>query len=270
MHKWWFTGYVWLLVALPSFPSTPMTIDTLSANRTPAAEILASDTDPDLTAIGRRFARESACRNGELTTAESELIACVCLATQQALPQLHLRAREALRAGVTPETLQEALYMCAPFIGWPRTLQAVAVLRDVFAETGIALPLSSRTTCPEAERHARGAALQQPLYGDEIRDAFAALPDGMGVQVADLLTETCFGDFYTRDGLDVPTRELLSLVILTTLGAERQITAHTAGNLRAGNDRSKLCAALIECLPLIGFPAVLNALRIVMSVEHTA
>lgn len=55
-------------------------------------------------------------------------------------------------------------------------------------------------------------------------------------------------------------------MLLTTLGAERQIAAHTAGNLRAGNDRATLCAALIQCLPYAGFPAVLNALRIVQSV----
>ena len=265
MRRWWLTGGVWLLCALPCFSRTTMLNDMPDTCRM-TVETHPAVSDPELTAIDRRFVREAACRHNELTPVQSKLIACVCLTGLQALPQLRDQAREALRAGVSPEQLREAIYLCAPFIGFPRTEQAVATLNEVFAEAGLPLPLPSQATVAEADRHSRGAAIQQPLYGNEIRDAFAGLPDGMGARVADLLTEVCFGDFYTRGGLDVPTRELLSLVLLTTLGAERQIAAHTAGNLRAGNDRATLCAALIQCLPYAGFPAVLNALRIVKSV----
>lgn len=40
----------------------------------------------------------------------------------------------------------------------------------------------------------------------------------MNDTVQNFLTEMCFGDFYTRKGLDVKTRELLSLCVLATIG----------------------------------------------------
>ena len=110
-------------------------------------------------------------------------------------------------------------------------------------------------------------SIQTPLYGTEIRDALNSLPQGMGEDVSRFLTEVCFGDFYTRNTLDIKTRELLSICILATLGAGNQIYSHTIGNLRAGNNKETLYAAMIQCLPYIGFPNALNAINIIKAVD---
>ena len=94
------------------------------------------------------------------------------------------------------------------------------------------------------------------------------LPAGMDESVPRFLTEMCFGDFYTRNGLDVKTRELLMLCVLTTLGADKQIASHAIGNIRAGNDKETLYAAIIQCLPYIGFPLALNAINIIKSIQY--
>ena len=219
--------------------------------------------DPELMEILQKFIFGEVFRTGALSMRQRETITCVCLATMQTLPQLKAHAGAALNVGVTPLELREAVYLCAPFIGFPRTLNAIATVDELFAERGIALPLARQTTTTEEYRHDRGREIQQPLYGDEIREALQGLPDGLGGAAADFLTEVCFGDFYTRGTLDVPTRELLALCILVTMGAEQQIAAHVAGNLKAGNSRETLCAAMIQCLPYIGFPNALNALKII-------
>jgi alkylhydroperoxidase/carboxymuconolactone decarboxylase family protein YurZ len=78
------------------------------------------------------------------------------------------------------------------------------------------------------------------------------------------LSAMCFGDFYTRSGLDVKTRELLTLCILSTLGGcESQVKAHVQGNLDVGNDKEMMIEAITQCLPYIGFPRTLNALNCV-------
>src|SRR6185503_2755977 len=101
-----------------------------------------------------------------------------------------------------------------------------------------------------------------PLYGDEIRDHLAGLPDDLRGVVPRLLTEFCFGDFYTRSGLDLALRELLVLCVLAALGgAEFQVRGHAAGNLKAGNSVEVQAAAIIHCLPYIGFPRAINAIR---------
>jgi 4-carboxymuconolactone decarboxylase len=179
------------------------------------------------------------------------------------LSQLAAHTSAALNVGVTP-VVREAVYECAPFIGFPATLNAMATVNDVFRDRGIELPLPSQATVGEADRYDQGRAIQFPIYGDEIRDNLAALPDGLGDALARFLTEFCFGDFSTRTGLDLARRELLVLCLLATLGGtEAQLRAHALGNIKVGNDRARQVTALIRCFPYIGFPRALNAIRIV-------
>ena len=144
----------------------------------------------------------------------------------------------------------------------PKMLNGVAVINEVFADRGISLPLAAQATVAEHERFERGRAIQHPLYGDAIRDNLAALPEDLRGAVPRLLTEFCFGDFYTRSGLDIARRELLVLCLLAALGgADVQLRGHAAGNLKAGNSVRLQTAAMIHCLPYIGFPRALNAIR---------
>ena len=74
----------------------------------------------------------------------------------------------------------------------------------------------------------------------------------------------CFGDFYTRDGLNDNERELITFVFIATLGGcENQLRAHTQANVDLGNGKEKLISALTVIMPYIGFPRMLNALSIV-------
>lgn len=217
--------------------------------------------DPELMDILQKFIFGEVFATGELSMKQRELITCVCLATMQTLPQLEAHAGAALNVGVSPLELREAMYQCAPFVGFPRVLNAVERINRVLTSRGIALPLDKQGQVDEEERHAEGAKIQMPLYGDEIRQDMRSLPAGMGDAVSDFLTEVCFGDFYTRGALDVPTRELLSLCVLATLGATPQLEAHVAGCIKAGLTKDTLYAAMIQCLPYIGFPGALNAIR---------
>jgi 4-carboxymuconolactone decarboxylase len=81
------------------------------------------------------------------------------------------------------------------------------------------------------------------------------------------LSANCFGDNYTRTGIDVPTRELLTFSMLVALGGcEAQVKGHVAANLNVGNDRAKLIDVVTQLLPFIGYPRTLNALRVVNEV----
>ena len=57
------------------------------------------------------------------------------------------------------------------------------------------------------------------------------------------------------------------LAVLAALGADTQIKAHVIGNLKAGNKKEDLYAAMIQCLPYIGFPAAFNAINMIKSIE---
>lgn len=198
---------------------------------------------------------------GDLTDRQRELITCSVLTVLQTLPQLKAHLNAALNVGVSPLELKESLYQCAPFIGYPRTLNAVNVLNEVLEGRHISLSLDNQTSIKDEERYEKGLEIQKELYGDEIKDRYRYLPDDVGEALPRFLTEWCFGDCYTRKAMDIQTRELLIFCILTALNATGQLYAHALGNIKVGNSLEVLYSALIQCLPYLGFPCIFNAFQ---------
>ena len=95
-------------------------------------------TDPEMMDILQKFIFGEVFQTGDhLTLKQREMITCITLATMQTLPQLKAHAEAALNVGVTPEELREVMYLTAPFIGFPKMLNAVATVNEVFKERGI-------------------------------------------------------------------------------------------------------------------------------------
>jgi len=224
----------------------------------------APDNDPELMEILRRFIFGDVFDTGVLDDQARELITVTVLACLQTLPQLKSHTAAALNVGVPPIQLREAIYQLAPFIGFPRTLNAVATINEVFADQGIDLPLPAQGTVTDADRYPKGLAEQAPLYGDEIRDDLADLPEPFDEALPRFLTEFGFGDFYTRGGLTLAQRELLVLCALATIGdTAAQLGPHGRACLQVGNSKTAVVAALVHCFPYIGFPRAVAAVRAV-------
>jgi 4-carboxymuconolactone decarboxylase len=80
--------------------------------------------------------------------------------------------------------------------------------------------------------------------------------------IQDYLASNCFGDYYTRNGLDMKTRELLTYSMLISIGGtDSQVRGHIQGNLNVGNNRETLIGISTQLLPYIGYPRTLNALN---------
>ena len=231
------------------------------------AERVENLTDPEFMEILQRNIFGEVFFTGNLTHKEREMITVVSLATMQTLPQLKAHINAALNVGNTPLEIREAIYQCAPFIGFPKTLNAIGVFNEVAKERNIKLPLEKTGTTTDENRHLKGLEIQQKLYGDEVKKAMAKLPNEYKNVVPDTLTDFCFGDFYTRKGLDIKQRELLSLVILTATGAEKQIEAHVVGAMRAGNDKEKLLATMIQAIPYVGLPNAMTTINVIKNTE---
>ena len=227
-----------------------------------------SPTDPEFMDILQKLIFGEVFYIGDLDNKNRELITVVSLTTLQTLPQLKAHINAALNVGNTPLEIREAIYGCAPFIGFPRTLNAVAVFNEVMQERGVKLPLEEAAGVTEEDRFAKGEEIQKHLYGDEVKQAMQTLPGVYKNAVPRLLTDFCFGDFYTRKGLSLRQRELLSLVVLTALGAEKQLKAHIIGNLKAGNDKQTMLAAMVQTAPYVGLPNVMNADNLIKNADE--
>ena len=81
------------------------------------------------------------------------------------------------------------------------------------------------------------------------------------------LSSNCFGDYYTRQILNLKERELITFTALITLGyCDPQVRAHINGNLSVGNTRQDLLDAVTIALPYIGYPRTLNAIAAINSI----
>ena len=221
-------------------------------------------TDGEFMQILQGYIFGDVCYTGSLDNRLRELVTVTVLTTLSTLPQLKAHVQASLNAGCAPVEIREAIYQCAAFIGFPKTLNAISTMNEVFTENGIDLPLPSQKTLTgesEEERYQKGMAIQAPLYGTEIADRYTWLPGEFAQAVPRFLTELCFGDFNTRTGLDGKTRELLTVVLLAALGgAEPQVKSHVEGALKAGNTKEEVVCALVHASGYMGIPRLFHAL----------
>jgi 4-carboxymuconolactone decarboxylase len=225
------------------------------------APAVMSATDPELMTILQRFIFGEVFYTGNLDDKTRELITITALTTNQTLPQLKAHTNAALNIGVKPLEIREIVYQLAPFIGYPKILNALDTINSVFISRNIRLPLENVTTIEDSQRFEKGKEIQYPLYGEGMKQNMKDLPGGLGDAIPRILTESCFGDFYTRGGLDIKTRELMIFCALATLGGtDRQMSSHAIGNMKVGNDKETLISAIVQCYPYIGFPRIANAI----------
>ncbi|MDO5562362.1 MAG: carboxymuconolactone decarboxylase family protein [Synergistaceae bacterium] len=199
-------------------------------------------------------------RNSSMLNAKQrELIKIASLTTQQSYELLKRETAKALELGLTPIEIKEAAMQCAPYSGFPRAADALKAIDEVFAAKKIAIPLKTRATVNNDTRFAKGLDAQSAIFGDGMRERAKGGPAKM-TPINYYLVTNCFGDYYTREGLDLATREMLTLVILVNLGTEPQIKAHINGNKNMGCGKDFIAAMIYECLPYMGYPRTLNAL----------
>lgn len=224
-------------------------------------------TDPEFMRILQRFIFGEVCYVGSLDNRLRELITVTVLCVNQTLPQLKAHVGACLNVGLSPLEIRETVYQCAPFIGFPKTLNAIAAMNETFVQMGISLPIESAENVSEETRYEQGLSLQAPIYGTEIADRYSWLPDDFSKRVPEWLTELCFADFATRKGLDEKTRELLTVVMLAAMsGAETQVRAHVIGALKVGNTSEEIVCALCQAMPYMGIPRLFNALNCVKDI----
>uniref|UniRef100_UPI003F4C162D carboxymuconolactone decarboxylase family protein n=1 Tax=Brachyspira catarrhinii TaxID=2528966 RepID=UPI003F4C162D len=223
--------------------------------------------DADLESIFNNFLYADVYNHGTLDPKLRELVSLVSLTASQGTDMIKDHVEIALNVGASPIEIKEALYQCSPYVGFPRVFAALEKANEVFKEKNISLPIESQSTVTEETRFDKGLETQVSIFGDAIHAAHSnAAPNQKHIQ--NFLSANCFGDFYTRTGLDLKTRELLTFIMLISLGgAEPQATAHANANISMGNTKDMMLEAVTQCLPFIGYPRTLNAITIINNLK---
>ncbi|HET9919224.1 MAG TPA: carboxymuconolactone decarboxylase family protein [Ktedonobacteraceae bacterium] len=219
-------------------------------------------TDPELIEVFDNFAFDEILASRELETRTRLMTQLAALIASGALREYRVMVGAALTVGVTPVEIKEIVYQAVPYVGMGKVFDFLHATNEVFTERRISLPLPGQSKTTPETRTAKGLEVQKQIVGDETVEKLyaSAPPDEQHIQ--HVLSANCFGDYLTRTGIDIPTRELLTLSILVALGGcDQQVKGHVAANLHVGNTRAKLIDVLTQLLPFIGYPRTLNGLR---------
>ena len=223
-------------------------------------------TDPELAEVFGNFAFDETQRYGDLDLKHRILVtmACAVVLHSEGLFQMTLRA--AFANGITPTEIKETLYQAVPYAGMAKVCDFLAMANAFLMENGVVMPLPSQSTTTPESRLEKGLACQKAIFGDAIDRLYETSPaDQIHIQKA--LSGNCFGDYVTREGLDLKTREMLTFAILVSMGGcEPQVKSHIQANQTVGNTKKTLLAVATQLLPYIGYPRTLNAIACVNEV----
>jgi 4-carboxymuconolactone decarboxylase len=79
--------------------------------------------------------------------------------------------------------------------------------------------------------------------------------------MANYVLEYIFGDLYSREGLDIKTKQIVTIASLAALGnAKPQLAYHINAALNLGLSRKDIVDVLIHVSGYAGFPAALNGI----------
>lgn len=181
----------------------------------------------------------------------------------QGIDEFKVMAVAALNFDVTPVEVKEIVYQATAYLGIGRVFPFLKAVNTILEEKGIKLPLENQATTTMESRLEAGIQAQVDIFGEGMKDFYKSGPEE-SKHINKWLADNCFGDYYTRNGLDYKQREMITFCFLAAQGGcEMQLTSHAAANMRIGNDKQFLSNVISQCLPYIGYPRSLNALRCV-------
>jgi len=111
------------------------------------------------------------------------------------------------------------------------------------------------------EIYERGLSLMKQLHGGHAGEAIIDSVKDICPDFATMAIEWGFGNIFSRDGLDIKTRELAVIASCVTLGnAMPQLRAHIEAALNVGASKKEIIEVILQTALYAGFSVVTNSL----------
>jgi 4-carboxymuconolactone decarboxylase len=219
------------------------------------------ETDPELIEVFDNFAFDEVPGYGNLDTRTKLMVILASMIPCQAVAEYKVMLGGALNVGVTPVEVKEIVYQAVPYVGMAKVYDFIHATNEILESRGVKLPLEGQSTTSLETRFEKGLEVQKVIFGASIDKMYQDSPANQ-IHIQKYLSANCFGDYLTRTGIDVKTRELITFSMLLSLGGcEPQLKGHIEGNVKVGNDKASLLSVLTQLLPYVGYPRTLNAIR---------
>ena len=216
------------------------------------------DTDPEFMERFEHFAFDEVVNEEgqQLDDVTRHMAIIATLLGCQGIDEFRIELPLALDAGLTPVMVKEIVYQAVDYLGIGRVLPFLDATNEILTSRRVELPLEGQATTTMEYRLEKGIQVQADIFGEQMKEAWKA------GHINRWLAANCFGDYYTRTGLDLRQREMITFCFLAAQGGcEPQLTGHAQGNMNMGNDKDFLIKVVSQCLPYIGYPRSLNAIN---------
>ena len=226
------------------------------------------ETDPEFIERFDNFAFDEVVNNDDLDGRTRMMAILATLIGCQGIDEFKAMLPAALNFGVTPVEAKEIVYQAVAYLGIGRVFPFLKVTNEVLEARGVALPLEGQATTTMETRLEAGNQAQVDIFGEGMRGFQNSGPEESR-HINRWLADNCFGDYYTRGGLDLRRREMLTFCFLAAQGGcERQLASHIAANIRLGSGKEFLIKVISQCIPFIGYPRALNALDCINKISE--
>lgn len=113
----------------------------------------------------------------------------------------------------------------------------------------------------EGEQFQKGLQVRREVLGDAYVAPSLANADELTAPLQKLVTEWCWGEIWTRPGLERKTRSFLNLGMLIALNRPHEVRLHVRGALNNGVTEGEIIEVILQAAIYCGVPAALDAMR---------
>lgn len=111
------------------------------------------------------------------------------------------------------------------------------------------------------EQFRDGLAMRRQVMGDAFVDRALSSITDFTAPIQEHITRNAWGDVWQRPGLDLKTRSLITVAMLTALGKQKELAGHLRGALNNGATVSELQEVLLHSAVYCGVPTAVDAFR---------
>lgn len=183
------------------------------------------ETDPEFIERFDNFAFDEVVHQGNLDEKTRFTAILAVLLGCQGIDEFRAMVPAAMNFGVTPVEIKEITYQAVAYLGIGRVFPFLKAVNEILTEKGISLPLPAQANTTTENRLEKGIQAQVTIFGDSMKEFYKSGPEESR-HINHWLADNCFGDYYTRSGLDDKQREMITFCFLAAQGGcERSLPA---------------------------------------------
>ena len=106
-----------------------------------------------------------------------------------------------------------------------------------------------------------GLRMRKQVMGEAFVEKAFANADDFSAPLQEFVTRNAWGTVWNREGLDLKTRSMITLSMLTALGRSHEIKGHVRGALNNGVSKEEIREVLLHATVYCGVPLAIDAFR---------